>query len=41
MIKEEKKVHQQTSYRDKPPNATNTLRDKRTKDQHTKGTSLK
>ncbi len=34
-------VHRQTSYRDKPPNATNILRDKRTKDKRTKGTSLK
>ncbi len=34
-------VHWQTSYRDKPPNATNILREKRTKDNRTKGTSLK
>ena len=34
-------VHRQTSYRDKPPNATNVLRDKRTKDKRTNGISLK
>ena len=34
-------VHRQSSFRDKPPNATNILRDKRTKDKCTKGTSLK
>ncbi len=32
-------IHRQMSYKDKPPNATNILRDKRTKDKRTKGKS--
>ena len=37
----QKKGTPTASYTDKPPNATNIIRDKRTRDKRTKGTPLK